>query len=62
DDLQSIANDYLQQRKEEVARCEAIIRQKVSALLAGLRLTGRDQVPARVSCSVLRDVQPKGSA
>ncbi len=33
DDLQSIANDYLKQRKEEVARCEAIIRDKAQALL-----------------------------
>jgi glutamyl-tRNA reductase len=34
DDLQSIANDYLKQRKEEVARCERIIAEKVQALLA----------------------------
>jgi len=34
DDLQSIANDYLNLRKEEVARCEKIIAEKVSALLA----------------------------
>jgi glutamyl-tRNA reductase len=34
DDLQTLANDYLQQRKEEVARCEAIIEEKVRALLA----------------------------
>lgn len=34
DDLQALANDYLQQRKEEVARCEAIIREKAQALLA----------------------------
>jgi glutamyl-tRNA reductase len=33
DDLQTIANDYLQQRREEVARCEAIIRERVQALL-----------------------------
>jgi len=33
DDLQAIANDYLQQRKEEVARCEQIIREKAEALL-----------------------------
>jgi glutamyl-tRNA reductase len=33
DDLQAIADDYLKQRKEEVARCEQIIRQKVEALL-----------------------------
>lgn len=33
DDLQSIADDYLQQRKEEIARCEAIIAEKVRPLL-----------------------------
>jgi glutamyl-tRNA reductase len=33
DDLQSIANDYLKQRKEEIAKCEAIIADKVKPLL-----------------------------
>ncbi|HWY77009.1 MAG TPA: glutamyl-tRNA reductase [Verrucomicrobiae bacterium] len=33
DDLQAIADDYLQQRKEEIARCEQIIREKARALL-----------------------------
>jgi glutamyl-tRNA reductase len=33
DDLQGIADDYLRQRKEEIARCEAIIREKARALL-----------------------------
>ena len=33
DDLQAIANDYLRQRQEEVARCEKIIREKAEALL-----------------------------
>jgi len=33
DDLQGIANDYLNLRKEEVARCEKIIAEKVAALL-----------------------------
>jgi glutamyl-tRNA reductase len=33
DDLQSIAHDYLEQRKEEVSRCEAIIEEKVRGLL-----------------------------
>jgi len=33
DDLQTIADDYLKQRREEVAECEAIIRGKVEALL-----------------------------
>lgn len=34
DDLQSIAADYLNQRKEEIVRCEAIIAEKVKSLLA----------------------------
>ena len=33
DDLQSIADDYLNLRKEEVVRCEKIIAEKVAALL-----------------------------
>ena len=33
DDLQAIADDYLKQRKEEVAHCEQIIREKAEALL-----------------------------
>ena len=39
DDLQSIAADYLQQRQEEVARCEQIIREKVAVLLEASRFT-----------------------
>ena len=35
DDLQAIADDYLKQRQDEIARCEAIIREKVKALLNG---------------------------
>src|SRR5262245_50448351 len=33
DDLQAIADDYLKQRQEEVARCEKIIAEKVQGLL-----------------------------
>jgi len=33
DDLQGIADDYLQQRKEEIILCEQIIREKVKSLL-----------------------------
>jgi glutamyl-tRNA reductase len=39
DDLQGIANDYLKQRQEEIARCEEIIREKAKALL-GSRVRG----------------------
>lgn len=34
DDLQAMADDYLQQRKEEITRCELMIRDKARALLA----------------------------
>lgn len=34
DDLQGIAADYLQQRKEEIVRCEKIIMEKAKPLLA----------------------------
>lgn len=33
DDLHSIADDYLKQRQQEVARCEQIIREKAAALM-----------------------------
>jgi len=33
DDLHGIANNYMAQRKEEIARCEAIISEKAKALL-----------------------------
>jgi glutamyl-tRNA reductase len=39
DDLQAIAEDYLRQRQEEIARCEVIIREKAAALLGGTRST-----------------------
>jgi glutamyl-tRNA reductase len=38
DDLQSIADDYLKLRKEEVARCEKIIAEKVAALFSATDL------------------------
>ena len=33
DDLQTIANDYLDQRKEEIAKCEAIIEEKARGVV-----------------------------
>jgi glutamyl-tRNA reductase len=33
DDLQAIAEDYMKQRREEVARCEKVIREKAACLL-----------------------------
>ena len=41
DDLQAIANDYLKQRQEEIARCEKIIREKVAGLLETRRPPGK---------------------
>lgn len=40
DDLQAIADDYLKQRKGELARCEDIIRKKAQALLGAQRPPG----------------------
>ena len=34
DDLQAIAENYLRQRKDEIARCEAIIREKARGVLS----------------------------
>lgn len=41
DDLQGIAHDYLQQRKEEIAHCEAIIEEKVKGLLTHAGMNGQ---------------------
>ena len=47
DDLQAIAANYLQQRKDELARCESIITEKVKGLLSGGRSPiGGDSKPA----------------
>ncbi len=40
DDLQAIADNYLQQRKEEIVRCEQIIREKAEALLGARAQSG----------------------
>jgi glutamyl-tRNA reductase len=41
DDLQAIADGYLKQRKDEIARCEQIIAEKVGALLGPKNLQPR---------------------
>ena len=41
DDLQAIADDYLKLRKEEIVKCEAIIGEKVKALLDAKRFQPR---------------------
>jgi glutamyl-tRNA reductase len=42
DDLQSIADKYLSQRLEEVARCEKIIAERVAALIEAGKFSGAD--------------------
>jgi glutamyl-tRNA reductase len=42
DDLQSIADDYLNLRREEVARCEKIIAEKVAALMEANKFSTTD--------------------
>ena len=37
DDLQQIADDYLKQRREEIAKCQALIQERARTLLEGLR-------------------------
>jgi glutamyl-tRNA reductase len=55
DDLQQIANDYMQQRREEMAKCEAIIQERAGTLLDGLRRAasagGAPQSPEFGGCS-----------
>jgi glutamyl-tRNA reductase len=46
DDLQAVADDYLRQRKEEVARCAAIIRQKAVSLTLAAPISGMNQASA----------------
>src|SRR6266536_1187920 len=45
DDLQAIADDCLKQRKEELAKCEAVIREKAQALLGARRPPGLSAGP-----------------
>lgn len=55
DDLQAIADDYLKQRKEEAARCEKIIAEKVKGLMG---IAGRPDIAVAQSPApspVLRD-------
>lgn len=48
DDLQAIADDYLKQRKEEIAQCEQIISEKVKALLEAANIPSKIPVPALI--------------
>lgn len=44
DDLQTIADDYMKLRQEEVARCEKIIAEKVKALLEAAKYSAPDRL------------------
>jgi glutamyl-tRNA reductase len=52
DDLQSIADDYLKQRREEVARCEQIIREKAEVLLGQGGRRGGEAAGSGACCVV----------
>lgn len=45
DDLQAIADDYLKQRRDEIARCEGIIREKAQALLEARPVVAAGAMP-----------------
>jgi glutamyl-tRNA reductase len=69
DDLQAIADNYLQQRKEEIIRCEEIIREKTEALLGARAQAGAPPtrpeacfIPADPEGSVQRVVPSLGKA
>jgi glutamyl-tRNA reductase len=44
DDLQAIAEDYLKQRRDEIARCEALIRERTRTLLG---LSRPKEIPSK---------------
>jgi glutamyl-tRNA reductase len=50
DDLQAIADDALRQRQDEIARCEAIIRERVQGLLESPSVPGPASHDATSSC------------
>ena len=62
DDLQAIAEDYLKQRKEEIARCEAIIVDKAKPLLGHGNGPGAMGGVVPAPCSVIRGSGSNGSA
>jgi glutamyl-tRNA reductase len=60
DDLQAIADGYLKQRQEEIARCEAIIAEKVKVLLGHARQEVAGGV-LRVACCVKNPAGMEGA-
>lgn len=61
DDLQAIAEGYLKQRKEEMARCEEIIREKVNGLLGPPEQREPGGSAARGACCVKQERNAEGS-
>jgi glutamyl-tRNA reductase len=59
DDLQTIADDYLKQRQEDIARCEQIIAEKVKVLLGHARQEAAGDV-LRVACCVKNPAKMEG--
>ena len=60
DDLQAIADGYLKLRKEEMARCEQIIREKARALLDGATPLDLAEGALRVKCCGKPERKPEG--
>ncbi|HUS35487.1 MAG TPA: glutamyl-tRNA reductase [Verrucomicrobiae bacterium] len=56
DDLQEMANDYMQQRREEIAKCEAIIQDRARTLLDGLRRAMTSEPTAPDGCPVAAQI------
>jgi glutamyl-tRNA reductase len=56
DDLQQIASDYMQQRREEIAKCEAIIQDRARTLLDGLRRACTSEPAAPNGCPVAAQI------
>lgn len=52
DDLQSIAEDYLKQRREEIIRCEKIIGERIKPLLGAPGVFSTPQTAVSVTTSV----------
>jgi glutamyl-tRNA reductase len=57
DDLQAIADDYLKQRKQEIAQCETIISEKIKPLLEPASANAGDDV-----LRVASRIQPEPNA
>jgi glutamyl-tRNA reductase len=50
DDLQQIASNYMQQRREEIAKCETIIQQRAREVLDGFRRAQTQAATPALAC------------